>query len=73
MSVIPVDVPPRRHADVLKPRGLWQRIARAVDDYFVARTRRAVPEATLRRSRHEVNCCRRLAHKKYPCAARSYG
>jgi hypothetical protein len=66
MSVIPVDLPPRRHADVLKPGGLWQRIARALDDYFVARARRAVPEVILRRSRNEVNRCRRLAHNNTP-------
>jgi hypothetical protein len=63
MSVIPFDVKPRGPADALKARGLWQRIARALDGYFVARTRRAVPEVTLRRSRHEVNRCRRLARK----------
>ena len=57
MSVIPVDEPP----------GFWQKVAQTLDAYFADRTKRAVPEITLRRSRHEIARCRRLMHK--PIAA----
>ena len=62
MSVIPVDEPPGPAIGAAEPGGFWQRLSRAIDEYFVARTRRAVPEATLRRSRHEINRCRQLMH-----------
>lgn len=62
MSVIPVDKPPGA-AGAVKPGGFWQWLARAIDEYFVDRTKRVVPETTLRRSRHEINRCRRLIHK----------
>jgi hypothetical protein len=54
MSVIPVDEPP----------GFWKRFAQALDAYLAERTKRAVPEITLRRSRHEIARCRRLMHKR---------
>jgi hypothetical protein len=53
VSIIPVDEPP----------GIWQRLAQALDAYFVDRAKRAVPEITLRRSKHEVARCRALMHK----------
>ncbi len=60
MSVIPVDEPPGATNGAAKPRGFWQRLAQALDEYFVDRTKRAVPEITLRRSKHDINRCRRL-------------
>jgi hypothetical protein len=60
MRVIPVDKPPGPAGHLAKPRGFWQRLAQALDAYFVDRTRRAVPNATFRRSRHEIERCRRL-------------
>ncbi len=63
MSVIPVDEPPGAASGAAEPGGFWQRLARAIDEYFVDRTRRVVPEITLRRSKHEVARCRRLMHK----------
>ena len=51
MSVTPVDEAP----------GIWRRLAQALDAYFVDRTKRAVPEITLRRSKHEVARCRVLS------------
>ncbi len=63
MSVVPVDEPPGAARRAAKLSGFWQRLAQAIDEYFVDRTRRAVPEITLRRSKHEVARCRRLIHK----------
>jgi hypothetical protein len=42
----------------------WQTSARSLDAYFAGRTRRAVPEVTLWRSKHEIARCRRLVHKR---------
>lgn len=63
MSVIPVDEPPGAADRALKPPGFWRRLAQALDQLFVDRTRRAVPEHTLRRSRQELQRCRRLMLK----------
>jgi hypothetical protein len=62
MSVIPVDEPPAADG-AANPRRFWRRLARALDAYFVDRSRRAMPAATLRRSKHEVDRCRRLMRK----------
>ncbi len=43
-----------------KPKGFWHRLALAVDCYVTERTKKAVPMATLRRSKHEMARCRRL-------------
>jgi hypothetical protein len=61
MSVIPVNEPP----------GFWQRFAQALDAYFVDRTKRAVPEITLRRSKHEIARCRRLMHRQVAAPIKS--
>ena len=66
MSVIPVDEPPDVAERALKLPSFWQRLAQALDALFVDRTRRAVPEHTLRRSRHEIQRCRRLMLKGAP-------
>ncbi len=63
MRVAPADKPPGAASGAAKPRGFWQRLAQALDAYFVDRTRRAVPDATFRRSRHEIDRCRRLMVK----------
>ena len=62
MSVIPVDEPPGARA-AAAPQSFWQRFAQALDAYFVDRTKRAVPEITLRRCKHDVDRLRRLMHK----------
>ena len=62
MSVIPVDEPPGTTA-AAKPEGVWQKLAQSLDAYFVDRTIRAVPAITLRRSKHDIERCRRLMHK----------
>ena len=63
MSVIPVDQPPGAVSGAAKPRGFWQRLAQALDAYLVDRTKRAVSETTLRRSKHDIARFRRLMHK----------
>ncbi len=66
MSVIPVDEPPGART-ISAQRSFWQRLARALDAYFVDRTKRAVPEITLRRCKHDVDRLRRLMHKNPWC------
>ena len=63
MSVIPVDGPPGARAAAAQ-QSFWQRFAQALDAYFVDRTKRAVPEITLRRCKHDVDRLRRLMHKE---------
>jgi hypothetical protein len=58
MSVVPLDEPPGVTAAT---RGsFWHRLAQTLDEYFAARSKRAVPAATLRRSKHDIDRCRRL-------------
>jgi hypothetical protein len=45
------------------PHGFWQRLARMLDDYLVDRAKHAVSAAAFRRSRHEIERCRRLMRK----------
>lgn len=48
---------------MLAQAGFWQKLAQALDAFFAVRTKRAVPEAALRRSTHEVARCRRMILK----------
>jgi hypothetical protein len=59
MSVIPVDEPPSVAGRAIAP-GFWQRFAAALDEFFLDRSKRAVSEAALSRSRLEVRRCRQL-------------
>ncbi len=61
MSVVPVDEPPSVTA--AKRKGFWRRLAQTLDEHFAARSKRAVPAATLRRSKHDIDRCRRLMRK----------
>lgn len=63
MSVIPVDTLPDTACGRPTSGSFWQRLALVLDEYFAQRTKRTVPEATLRRSRQEFKRCRRLLHK----------
>jgi hypothetical protein len=63
MRAIPADAPRTAAQGAAKPDGFWQRLAQALDAYFVDRTKWAVPDATFRRSRHEIDRCRRLMLK----------
>ncbi len=64
MSVIPSNTAPGAANGAAKPHGFfWQRLAQALDELAVCRTRRAVPEMALRRSKHDINRYRRLMLK----------
>ena len=63
MSVFPVDTPPDTAGGQTTSGSFWQRLALALDEYFAQRTKRTVPEATLRRAKQEFERCRRLMHK----------
>jgi hypothetical protein len=63
MRVIPADKAPGAAHGAARPPSFWQRLARTLDDYLAERTKRAVPDATFRRSRHEIDRCRRLMLK----------
>lgn len=69
MRVIPVEEPAGAVNRAANPRRFWQRLACALDAYFVDRSRRAVSAAMLRRSKHEADRCRRLMHKSPVMAA----
>ena len=62
MSVIPADEPPGA-ALTAKRGSVWQRLAQSLDAYFVDRSKRAVPGITLRRSKYDIERCRRLMHR----------
>jgi len=63
MRVIPVDQSPGAVHDAAWPWSFWQRLAQTLDNYLVERTKRVVPDVAFRRSRHEVDRCRRLMLK----------
>lgn len=63
MSVISLHAPHDAAGSEQEPRDFWQRLALTVDRYFADRTKRTVPQATLRRSRQDFERCRRLLHK----------
>lgn len=69
MRVIPADKPPGVARGQARSRSFWQRLAQTLDDYLVERTKRAVPDAAFRRSRHEIDRCRRLMLKGAPAPA----
>ena len=62
MSVLAADELPRAFEGVAKP-GFWQRLARALDASFANRSKRAMPIDALRRSRRDIERCRRLVRR----------
>lgn len=60
MSVIAVETGAGAPNGAAKPPGFWQRLAQALDWLVIYRIRREVSASALRRSRHEVERCRRL-------------
>jgi hypothetical protein len=64
MRVVPVDQMPRSVYGAARRDGFWGRLAHALDAYFANQTRRAVPDITLRRSKHDLARCRRLMRKR---------
>jgi len=63
MSVLPAAEKPGAVAGATKPKGFWQRFAEALDAYLADRSRRVVPAVALRRSKHDIDRCRRLMHR----------
>jgi hypothetical protein len=63
MRVISVDQSPGVVHDAARPRSFWQRLAQTLDNYLAEQTKRALPDAAFRRSRYEVDRCRRLMLK----------
>ena len=59
MSVLAVHDLPSAFERAAKP-GFWQMLARALDASFVNRSKRVMPVDALRRSRRDVERCRRL-------------
>ena len=62
MSVLAADERPRAFEGAAKP-GFWQWLARALDASFANRCKSAMPIATLRRSRRDIERCRRLLRR----------
>jgi hypothetical protein len=63
MRVMPADGFAGAVNGAVTPHGFWQRLARMLDDYLVDRAKGTVPAAAFRRSRHEIERCRRLMRK----------
>jgi hypothetical protein len=62
MSVLAADGLPPALEGVVKP-GFWQRLARALDASFANRSKRVMPVEALRRSRRDIERCRRLLRR----------
>jgi hypothetical protein len=60
MSVIPIDERFGSGSGKRKPLNFWERLEQALELYLSERTKRTIPEFTLRRSKQEVDRCRRL-------------
>ena len=70
MSALSPDEPPSAANREVTPQdfrqqgfrqnGFWPKLAQALDAFFINRTKHAVPEIELRRSRYEIKRCRRL-------------
>ena len=58
MSVLAADKLPDAFEGVMEP-GFWRRLARALDARFANRSKRAMPTDALRRSRRDIERCRR--------------
>ncbi len=79
MRVIPADNSAGAVNGAVRPHRFWQWLARILDNYLVDRTKRVVPDATVRRSQHEIDRCRRLmlkgsltpAHSRVACVSPS--
>jgi hypothetical protein len=62
MSVLAAHEMPSAFEGVMKP-GLWRRLARVLDASFANRSKRAMPIDALRRSRRDIERCRRLVRR----------
>jgi len=60
VSLSPIGSAVKAAIGAAKPRRFWRGFARALDRLVVDRSKRAVPAAALRRSRQDIERCRRL-------------
>ena len=60
MSVVPVGEPSAAESNAIKREGFWNRLAQALDRHFSDRSQRAIPPIMVRRSKHDINRCRRM-------------
>ena len=60
MSVVHVDERPAAESKAIKREGFWNRLAQALDRHFSDRSKRAIPPIMVRRSKHDINRCRRM-------------
>jgi hypothetical protein len=62
MRAIPIDPEGAAGNEKAEPLTFWQRIVRLLDRCVVNRTYRGIPTTALRRSKYELNRCRRMLH-----------
>jgi hypothetical protein len=62
MRAIPADQLPSTATGVVRTVSFWERLAKALDAYFAARSKLRVSPMALRRSSRELARCRRLMH-----------
>jgi hypothetical protein len=62
VSVLAADELPHAFEGVVNP-GFWRRLVRALDASFANRSKRAIPTDALRRSRRDIERCRRLLRR----------
>jgi hypothetical protein len=60
MSVVPFGEPPAAASIATKREGFWNRLAQALDRHFSDRSKRAIPPLMVRRSKHDMDRCRRM-------------
>ena len=60
MSVVPVGEPSTVASITTKREGFWNRLAQALDRHFSDRSKRAIPPVMVRRSKHDMDRCRRM-------------
>ena len=72
MSVLAAHETLRAFEGVMKP-GFWRRLARVLDASLANRSKRAMPIDALRRSRRDIERCRRLLRRdvRVPVASHS--
>ena len=63
MRVVPVGEPSVAASIATKREGFWNRLAQALDRHFSDRSKRAIPPVMVRRSKHDIDRCRRMMRK----------
>ena len=63
MSVVAIDSRPGARNGAANRNGFWRRLAEALDRHFADRSARVMPATALRRSKYDIDRCRRLMHR----------